>query len=108
MRKQKDKKVIYYSDPINDDFAGTKIATKVVDEKFKYIHKNILWRFCSFVLYYLIAFPLVWLYCRVFMRIKIINKKAIKKLKKQPYFLYGNHTGFYDAFILVEFIIIFF
>ena len=99
MKKQKNKKVIYYSDPINDDFAGTKIKTTIVDENFKYIHKNFLWKACSFTIYYIIALPLVWFFCRVLLRIKIVNKKAIKKLKKQQYFMYGNHTGFYDAFI---------
>ena len=99
MPKNKNKKVVYYTDPLNDDFAGTNIKTKVVDEKFRYIHKNPVWRCCSFVLYYVVALPLVWLYCKIFLHIKIVNKKSVKKIKKQSYFMYGNHTGFYDAFI---------
>lgn len=98
MAKIKNKKVIYYADEINDDFAGTKIKSCCVDENFKYIHKNIFWRFASFLLYYFVAFPLVFFYERIILRVRFVNKKAVKKYKGQPYFLYGNHTGFIDAF----------
>ena len=98
MSKAKDKKIIYYKDEQNDDFAGTNITTCCVDGSFKYIHKNIFWRFISFLLYYFVAVPLVFVYMRVILRVRFVNKKAIKKCKGQPYFLYGNHTGFYDAF----------
>ena len=47
------KKIIYYTDLINDDFAFTGISTKKLTSTFKYVHKNFLWRFLSFVLYYL-------------------------------------------------------
>ena len=99
MKKKKNKRVIYYSDEINDDFAGTKIKTQVVDDKFKFIHKNIFWRFCAFFLYYFIAVPIIWFYTRILLRVKFVNKKAVKKLKKQHYFIYGNHTHIFDAFI---------
>lgn len=91
-------KVIYYSDELNEDFAGTNITQKVVDEKFKYIHKNPVWNMLANALYYIVAVPLVWIYMRIILRVKFVNKKAIKKIKR-PYFLYGNHTGFIDAFI---------
>lgn len=69
-----------------------------VDEKFKYIHTNPIWKICSFILYYIVAFPLVWLFERVILRVRFVNKKAVKKYKDTPYFLYGNHTGWIDAF----------
>jgi 1-acyl-sn-glycerol-3-phosphate acyltransferase len=96
--KSNEKKVIYYSDENNDDFAGTNIKTKQIDENYKYVHKNPIWRFFEFIAYYIIAIPLVWLFMRVILRVKFINKKAVKAYKKQPYFMYGNHTGFIDAF----------
>lgn len=98
MKKQKPKKVIYYSDELNDDFAGTNIKTQTVDANFKFIHNGLFWRFFSFLIYYLIVFPLIWIYMKVFLRVKIKNKKALKKLRKQKFYMYGNHTGFIDAF----------
>ena len=38
------KKTIYYSDPLNDDFANNNILTKNIESDFKYIHSNSLWR----------------------------------------------------------------
>ena len=93
----KEKKTIYYTDSINDDFAGMNINKKTVDKNFKYIHGKI-WHAISFVLYYLIAYPVVWLFERVILRVKFVNKKAVKKLRKTPYFMYGNHTGIIDAY----------
>lgn len=98
MQKENNKRVVYYDDDINDDFAGTNIHQCTVDESFPYIHENPLWEILSFVAYYLIAFPLVWFFERVILRMRFVNKKAVKECKDAPYFLYGNHTGWWDAF----------
>ena len=94
---KKDKPVFYYDDELNNDFAGMNISRKQVDESFKFIHNNPLWKACSFVLYYLIAWPLVWLYERVILGTRFVNKDAVKKCDEH-YFLYGNHTGIIDAY----------
>ena len=91
-------KTVYYQDEWNVDFAGTKIQPTVIDQHFRYHHKNPIWRFFAFLFYYCIAFPLIWIYERVFLRVKFVNKKALKKLQGKPCFFYGNHTGFIDAF----------
>ena len=93
----KEKKTIYYTDSVNDDFAGMNIQKKTVDKNFKYIHGPI-WHALSFILYYFIAYPVVWLFERVILRVKFVNKKAVKQLRKTPYFMYGNHTGIIDAY----------
>ena len=98
MQKAIPEKILYYEDELNDDFAGTHIQAKPIDELFHYKHKNPIWRFFSFFFYYCIAFPLIWLYERVFLQVKFVNKKALKKLKGTPCFFYGNHTSFMDAF----------
>ncbi len=99
MKKEKNsEKVLYFSDPLNDDFAGTNIKNKPITSKFKYVHKNLIWRFFSFLIYYLFAIPVLWVYMKVFLRVKFKNKKALKKLKGKNYFKYGNHSGVIDAF----------
>lgn len=93
--------IVYYQDELNDDFAGNNIKTKVIDKNFKFIHKNLLWRFFSFIIYYLIAIPVVTFYTVIIKRVKFVNKKALKRAKKHSkkgVFLYGNHTGAIDAY----------
>ena len=98
MQKEDNKRVVYYDDDLSDDFAGTHINQCTIDETFPYVHKNIFWKIGSFIAYYLIAFPLVWFFERVILRMRFINKKAVRQCKDTPYFLYGNHTGWWDAF----------
>ena len=95
MRK-KDKKVVYYSDPLNDDFAGTNIKTKKVDKNFKYIHKNFFWRFFASITYFFVLHIVVF-FEKFILGVKFKNKKALRKTKGGC-FLYGNHTGFFDAY----------
>ena len=73
---KKDKKVVYYCDPLKDDFAKTNIKVKPVDKNFKFIHKNLFWRFLSFFIHYLIAVPLLFVYVFIFRQVKFVNKKA--------------------------------
>ncbi len=96
-KKNEEQKIVYYSDPLNDDFGGIQFKRKPVDNNFKFAHKNVIWRFFSFIVYYVFAMPAVWFYEIFLSRVKYVNKKAIRKIK-QPYYLYANHTAmFHDA-----------
>lgn len=92
-------RVVYYTDPLNDDFAGTDIRTKHIPAEYCYIHRSPGWRIAEFLIYYVIAYPLVWIACKVWLGLRFKNKKVLKKAGKQGYFLYGNHTRFLDAFL---------
>ncbi|MBQ7924281.1 MAG: hypothetical protein IJ329_03140 [Clostridia bacterium] len=99
MRKRKiPEKTVYYKDPLNDEFSGTNIHRTVVGDNFKYIHKNPLWRATAFLVYFLIVVPVVWFFERVLRRVKYVNRKALKKVRKQKCFFYGNHTRVLDVF----------
>ena len=94
------KKVIYYKDELNDDFAENNIKRKSLSENFKYVHTNLFWRVFEFVLYYVVASPLVYLIQKIYTRQKFVNRKAFKKVKKEGYFIYSNHTQYInDAYI---------
>lgn len=100
-KKAREPKIVYYQDELNDDFAGTKINTKTIDKDFKYIRKNFIWRFFSWILYYIIAVPIVAFYCFVIRGVKIKNKKAVRRAKKgrkEGIFFYCNHTYILDVF----------
>ena len=95
-KKVKEKKVIYYSDILNDDFAGTNIHSKPIDKNYKYIRKNIVWRFFARLLY-LLVLPIISFYEAVLLGVRFKNGRAVRKLKKAC-FLYGNHTAIIDAY----------
>ena len=44
MQKEQDRKILYYSDELNDDFAGTNIEQKKLPEDFEYINKNFFFK----------------------------------------------------------------
>ena len=94
------KDVIYYSDELNDEFSGSNITPRVIDENYKYIHKNIFWNMQAFLLQNILSLPLKYFYAKWKLKIKYIGKEKLKPYKKQGYFIYGNHTQvFADTFI---------
>lgn len=95
----KKQRVIYYSDPLRDDFAKNEIQAIRVGKDYCYIHRSFLWRAASFLLYYVIAIPIIWIISKVYMGLKIENRKVLRGLRGKGYFLYGNHTRELDAFV---------
>ena len=99
MEKTAETKTIYYSDELNDDFAGTNIKQKKLPDDFKYVHKGIFYRIGSFILT-ILAVPFLYLFLKVFYHQKFVNKKKLRKFRKTGYFIYANHTnGCLDAYI---------
>ncbi len=97
--KYKDK--IYYQDELNDDPLNFGVEKVPIDGKYKYIHKNIFFKIFRFFVY-LIALPIIFVYVKLIKKIKIKNKKVLKKYRKGGYFVYANHTSrFGDAFVPV-------
>ena len=94
-------KVIYYEDELNDEFSEVKIVPKKIDENYKYIHKNVIWNACAFLLQNVLSLPIKYLYAKIKFRIKYIGKEKLRKYKKEGYFIYGNHTqSFADTFLI--------
>ena len=95
----KEQKVYYYSDEVNDDFAGTHIERKSVPDDYEYLNKG-FWGFLKRVFVYrLIVFPILSIYNKLVKRVKYVNRKAFKGYKKRACFMYGNHTSMIvDAF----------
>lgn len=92
-------KIIYYKDELNDDFSGSNIKPRVIDENYKYFHKNPFWFILAFF-YNIIMFPIKVIYPKVKFRIKYVGKEKLKEYKSKGYFVYVNHTQvFCDTFI---------
>lgn len=88
------KKVKYYSDEKNDDFARLNIKQKPLGEDFEYEHTNLIWNTCSCVVYRFIAKPLIFVIVKVAHRQRFKNKKVLKQVKNSGAFLYSNHTNY--------------
>ena len=92
-------RVIYYSDELNDDFAGIDITARKIDGSYRYINDSVWWKAAAFAVYRLIATPIVWLLCKAVCGLRIKNRGVIRQLRGSGFFLYGNHThGMADAF----------
>ncbi|MBP5242889.1 MAG: 1-acyl-sn-glycerol-3-phosphate acyltransferase [Clostridia bacterium] len=85
-------KIFYYSDKLNDDFAGTNIKRKELPENYPYFRKNPLRKISAFLLYRVLATPIAFLFQKIVYHEKIIGRKKLKGYKKDGFFLYGNHT----------------
>lgn len=91
-----EKKVIYYSDPLNDDFAVKVQTGYTTPAKFKYIKKR-PFGFVSAIVYHLLALPIAFFAAKLVHGVKIYGKKNLKKIKS-GYFIYSNHTTSLDPF----------
>lgn len=86
------RKVIYYTDELNDEFSTAKITPRKIDKNYVYDHTSRFKRFTHFFWYRIVAFPLAFLYTKIKFHHKIVNQEVIKPYRKGGYFLYGNHT----------------
>jgi len=86
------KRVIYYTDELNEDFSGSKVKPKTINAKYKYISKNPFYNFFAFIAYRIIATPIAFMFkwCK---GIKYENRQVLRKFKGKGYFVYANHTN---------------
>lgn len=87
------RKVIYYSDELNDEFSVAQIDALSIDGNYKYGSSSFFWKLKRFFLYRIVAFPIAWVYMKLSWHHKIVNREVLKPYKKTGYFTYGNHTN---------------
>ena len=90
--KALNKKEIFYTDEINDDFAENITKEFKISDNFKYVHKNKFYNLCSNFLYFIIAKPIFYLWLKLKYHVHVYGKEKLKKLKGTGYFIYSNHT----------------
>lgn len=91
-----EKKVIYYSDPLNDDFAISENSGYTTPENYKYKMSKLNYFFTS-ITYHLLIIPIAYIVSKVTHGIKIYGRKNIKGLKG-GFYVYANHTTSIDPF----------
>lgn len=98
-KQGKEKRVIYYSDPLNEEFSEARIAPRVIDGNYRYAHGR-LWDTASLVIQNVLSMPIKILNLRIKFRHQYVGKEKLKKYNNTGYFIYGNHTQpFADTFI---------
>ncbi|MCR5521819.1 MAG: hypothetical protein K6F44_07955, partial [Lachnospiraceae bacterium] len=90
---KKSKRTIYYSDPINDDFASNSIETKKLPKNFKYVRKNLVWLFFEFTIYHFVVRPLIFAWIKLKYHQHFVGRRKLSAFRKTGYFVYANHTG---------------
>lgn len=94
------RKTIYYKDLKNDDFAGTNIETRPLRSDYIYVHRNFFWKIGTFIIYRIIAQPLVTLFTKLVFLQSFKNKRVLKEARGKGMYAYINHTScLFDAFI---------
>lgn len=92
-------RTLYYSDELNDDFAGTSIVRHEIRKDYKYFNKGVFGALKKLLIYRLIITPLGFFYNKFIKRVSYKNKRVMKGFKRRGCFIYGNHTAYtLDAF----------
>ncbi len=86
------KRIYYYCDELNDDFAGTKIKKRQLPKDYKFVRTDGGWKFGRFLVYKVFATPLIMLVSSLLTRVK--NKRVMRGYKNGGAFIYGNHTAY--------------
>ena len=84
-------RTFYYSDPLNDDFAGTDISTVKLPADYRYFPKTAIRRGFAGGLNFAVS-PLIMLLQQTVYGEKIVGREKLKGYRKDGFFLYGNHT----------------
>ena len=96
MKKRKEKQVIEYTNEFNDDYAETNINRKPLGDDFKYVNKNIFFRFTGWFVTFCLMIPILWIGGKIHLGFRIKNRKVLRKVKGTGYFLYSNHVAMLD------------
>lgn len=89
---KKEVPIIYYDDPLNDEFSTAVITPKTIGDDYVYVHTSFFKKLTHFFWYRIVATPLAWFYLKIKFHHRIQNKKILKAYKKSGFFLFGNHT----------------
>lgn len=92
MEKTEKAKIVYYQDELNDEFSGISPKHFFIPKDYRYIHKNIFYRFFAFLAYRLVLTPLAFFHSVFSLHQSFPNRSLLKAYRKSGYFIYGNHT----------------
>lgn len=86
-------RVYYYSDEVNDDFAGTHIRKKQLPADYRYLNKSFLERLKRIPIYHFLVKIITFTHLKIIKRVKYVGKDKMKGYRRKGAFIYGNHTS---------------
>lgn len=91
--KEKKQQVIYYTDELNDEFSTAQIEAKIIDGTYSYEHSSAKAKAKRVFWYHIVAKPIAWCYLKIAFHHKIVNRQVLKKIGKEGFYMFGNHTN---------------
>lgn len=90
--------VIAYENELTDEFSGAPAVTKPAPRHYCYYRRDWFYRLHHWFWHRILGKPIAWLHAKLRFGWRVVNRQAFKQVKKQGYFIYGNHTqNFFDA-----------
>ena len=90
--RREEKRTVKFSDENNDDFFGKEIKKDPVGADYPFVRRGALWGTASFVMYRVVASPIIFLIGKLMYGLRIKNRRVLRKLRGTGFFMYGNHT----------------
>ncbi len=87
-----DRKTIYYTDELNDEFSTFTTKARKIDENWDYDDNATGKKVARFFIYRILIHPMAAFYSRIIFRRTIVGKKLLKPYRRTGIFMYGNHT----------------
>lgn len=98
-------RIRYYQDETKDDFFHTKTSIQTtVNGDYNYLPKNALFCVFSFLIYYFVALPLLFVANVFVYGTRVHGRKNLRALRKKGFFVYANHTHYADAWLTPVFV----
>ncbi len=92
MARKRSPRVVYYTDPLQDEFSTAQIRAKKIDGNYRYLPRTPLRRPLHFFWYRMVATPLAFLYLKLHFHHRIVGREKLQAAGRAGFFLYGNHT----------------
>ncbi|MBO4452657.1 MAG: hypothetical protein J5793_01860 [Clostridia bacterium] len=86
-----ERKVVYYTDELSDEFSEAKITPRPIDGNYVYCPASLFKKFTSFFWYRIVGLPCAFAFLRLKFRHRTVGRKKLRDVKG-GYFIYGNHT----------------
>ncbi len=91
-RSKEQPNIIYYRDPLQDEFSTAEITPRPIDGGWRYDRKQGAGRLLCFFWYRMVATPLAYLYLKLKFGHRVVNRALLKETRGKGVFFYGNHT----------------
>ena len=103
-KKNAERRVIYYTDELHDEFSTAVIEAKPIDGGYRYDRDRGFSRLLCFFWYRIVAVPAAFLYLKLKFHHRVKGKEKLKETRKTGRFFFGNHTQIIGDALIPSFV----